>query len=350
MKSGRVLGALVLVALVGFRAAPAAAQAKDPLKEAGLTKAGDRFVLADEAPVLEGMKALRATKLEADKETRARSVVDNQIAIKRKAAADAVKEYRDLERRIDTVAKPDVRNNMIRRLNRLVSDHKAAMEAAKELETAAGKVSTMQKVKFVDASAALAPKADAVSAKYAALAADKAVMAAVARGGPKAALGSQEFADAAAELKKWRSTVESEAIPLREEHGTFTVDALLNNKPFRLSVDTGASSILLPFEVAKEIDISPTEKDPTITLRLANGSEIEGKEMILASIRVGRFTLKDVRCVVLQPGLPDPPSLLGGTFLNNFITKIDPSKNELHLTEIVAGSASKDAPATKPAK
>ena len=47
-----------------------AADTGDVLKEKGLSKSGAVYVLPDETPVLEGIKELRATKLQADKDVR----------------------------------------------------------------------------------------------------------------------------------------------------------------------------------------------------------------------------------------------------------------------------------------
>lgn len=55
---------------------------------------------------------------------------------------------------------------------------------------------------------------------------------------------------------------------------------------------------------------------------------------VLKTVRVGRFTVDDVTCVVLQKGLPNAPLILGGSFLNHFIVKLDPASNELHLTQV----------------
>jgi hypothetical protein len=37
---------------------------------------------------------------------------------------------------------------------------------------------------------------------------------------------------------------------------------------------------------------------------------------------------------VLEKGLPNVPALLGGSYLNHFIVKLDPAANELRLTAI----------------
>jgi aspartyl protease family protein len=336
---------VALCACVASQGALAAEAAKDVLKENGLTKVGDRFVLADETAVLNGMKGLRAAKNDADREVRARIALDNQIALKQKILKDADKEWHTLDARLAAVTKPDIKNNIIIRMNRLVSDAKQAEVALKDLEEQSGKQSVAGKAKFVDGLIELNSKAVAANAKYATLAKDAAVNAAVTRAGGK--LGpSPEFVAAANELKSWQGGVESEAITLRRHEGTYTADVLLNGEKFDMVVDTGASFIALPWEVAEKLKMEPGEKDPVIQLKLANGAIIEGREMSISSVRVGRFTAKDVSCVVLEKGLPEAPLLLGGSFLNRFIVKLDPAKAELNLTEVKqAGSTSSTKPA-----
>lgn len=322
----------------------AAEAAKDVLKEQGLTRSGDIYILNDEKPVLDGMKSLRAIKADADKEVRARTALDSQIAAKHKIMKDSDKQWHDLETRLPLIQKPDIKNNMIIRMNRLVADFKQAELALKDLEDQAGKQSITGKTKFVDGLMDLNGKATAVNTKYATLAKDAAVKAAVTRAGAKGVGPSPEFAAASEELKRWQGGVESEAIPLRREGGIFTADVLLNGERFTMCVDTGASLVAIPGEIADKLKMVPTEKDEPIQLRLANGSVIQGREMTLTSVRVGRFTVPDVRCVVLEKGLPDAPLLLGGTFLNHFIVKLDPTQAELHLTEVRQGGAAKPAP------
>jgi clan AA aspartic protease (TIGR02281 family) len=157
---------------------------------------------------------------------------------------------------------------------------------------------------------------------------------------------SPEATAALVDLKKWGSEVDSEAIPMRDHGGTHQIDVQLAGEHFMMDVDTGASFILLPGEIAEQLKMSPGEQDRTLQLRLANGSRIEGKEKTIKSVRVGRFTLEDVPCVVLEKGLPNAPLLLGGSFLNHFIVKLDPGTNELRLTALKAAAATK--PSIKP--
>ena len=339
----------ICVALLACVSLSGAAEA-DALKQGGLTRSDDVYVLADEKPVLDGMTSLRKTKLQADKETRARHSIEMRIAAKQRIAKDTDKEWHALETRLTLVQDVEVHNRIVLRMNRLVADHKEAVEAQKDLEDEAGKVSTTGKTQFVDDLLALNAKSDAVSQKYESLAKDDAVISAIAKANAaaasKARLGpSPAFTAASEDLKKWQSAIDSEAIPLREESGIHLVDVWLNGDHFLMGVDTGASAISLPAEVAEKLKMVPGEQDPTVELSLADGRVIEGKEMSLKTVRVGRFTLNDVSCVVLQPGLNKAPVILGGSFLNHFVVKLDPAANELHLTQIKEESPARIAPA-----
>jgi len=356
MYSNRLSYCLAACAVLVASTVARSADPADLLKDAGLTRSGDVYVLPDEAPVLEGIKSLRVTKVQADKESRARKALDLQIASKKKIIKDAEKEWHGLENRLGVITDVRIHNNLVARMNRLVLDQKQAMADEKDLEEQAEKASMTGKTKFVDDMATLAPKADTVSDKYKALAADAAVTSSIGKQKPsapgaKVALGpSAEYVTAVADLTKWRSEVESEKIPLREEHGTHTVDVLLNGEHFLMGVDTGASSISLTGEVAEKLSLVPGPHDAVVHISLADGSVIEGHEMSIKTVRVGRFTLEDVPCVVLNKGLKDAPLLLGGSFLNHFVVKLDPAAGELQLTEIKSERPAGSSPTTSPAR
>lgn len=339
--AGRLALVLGCVLLAGHGVALAVdAGKKDALQQAGLTRSGDVYVLPGEKEVLDGMKSLQQEKRQADSETRTRKAVYTQEATKRKLMESDDREWHTLEDKLSLVTDVSIHNRIVLRMNRLVTEMKEAQRAQKDLEEKASKLSTSAQNKFVDDLAALSEKSDSLMEKYKSLSDDAGVKSAIAAAGPggstKVALGpSPQFAEATAELKKWQSAVESEAIPLREESGTRVVDVLLNGEHFLMGLDTGASEISLSAEVAEKLNLKPGENDPTIQLELADGNTIQGKQMSLKSVRVGRFTVDDVACVVLDKGLPKAPLILGNSFLNHFIVKVDPAKNELQLTQVV---------------
>jgi aspartyl protease family protein len=329
---------------------------KDPFKDNGLTKSASAYVLAEETPELAELKALKTLKADAEKEVRMRTALDLQISAKQKTMKESEKTYRELEARMAAVTNEATKNNMILRMNRMVADHKTALLAVKELEDQAKKITSTNKTKYVDELLKLSAKVSATNEKYAALAANADVKGNLAKANltanPKLTLGSPEFLAAVDDLKKWQLALESEAIPLKEKNGIFTVEVLLNGETVQMGVDTGASSICLPGEVAEKLKIIPNDMDPVVQIKLADGSVIEGREMNIATVRVGRFTAENVECVVLQNGLPDPAILLGASFLNRYIVKLDAGKKELTLTEVkqTPATGSKPIPAAPPAK
>ena len=90
--------------------------------------------------------------------------------------------------------------------------------------------------------------------------------------------------------------------------------------------------------MAEKLKLTPGEQDPTVKMKLANGAIIDGKLMTLKSVRVGRFTVNNVSCIMLQEGLSDPPTILGTSFLSHFVVKLSQSAGELHLRDVGDGS------------
>ena len=335
----------------GLRAADppkAAAAAADPhaeaLKAKGLVRAGNSVVLAEEAPLLEAVKKLRQARRDADRETAQRKKAEDKVAANQRFIRDGSKEWKDLEKRLPKMKDPVIHNRTVTRMNALAAKVKEAIESQRDLEEEANKVTSEAKTKFVDELLALAPKVEALAAKYKQVAADPQVKTLVdkvngsTRANPKLAVApSADFTKAIDEVATWRSQLDSEAIPMRQEGGVHSVEVIANGERVRMLVDTGASHISLPFEVANKLGLTPGENDPTVQLRLANGAVIEGKLMSLKTVRVGRFTVDNVSCVMLQEGLTDAPTILGMSFLSHFVVKISQRTGELHLTEVTDG-------------
>ena len=314
----------------------------DALKAKGLARSGNVIVLAGEAEVLEQMKALRQDRKQAERETQQRKRAEDKIAANQKFIRDSIKDLKESEKRLPKMKDVNLHNRLVTRMNALSARVKEAIDSQKDLEEEANKVPNTGKTKFVEGLVAVAPKVEALTAKYKEAAADSGVKALVAKvnagGGPKATFGpSPDFSRAVDEVATWRSQIESEAIPLRETQGVHSVEVAVNGESMHMLLDTGASHVTLPHEVAEKLKITPTEQDPTVKMKLANGSIIEGKLITLKDVRVGRFTVNNVGCVVLQAGLSDPPTILGNSFLSHFVVKMSASTRELHLTEVGSG-------------
>ena len=78
--------------------------------------------------------------------------------------------------------------------------------------------------------------------------------------------------------------------------------------------------------------------------------------MTLDSVRVGKFTVKDVRCAVLPAGLTQAPPLLGGSFLRHFSYRHNPGGGKVTFWKVqtesderdAGGGAKRDAPDPRP--
>ena len=158
-------------------------------------------------------------------------------------------------------------------------------------------------------------------------------------GKPKMKLGpSAEFIANANALKTWRGDVSSDTIAVKHDNNVPVAEVTLNGTVIReMVIDSGASLVCLTADLAKQLNMVPTEKDQNLTFKMADGKVVEAKLMIIKSIRVGQFTVTDVECAVLPATLVAAEPLLGGSFLNNFVYRIDAKAGELHLA-VIAGN------------
>jgi len=138
-------------------------------------------------------------------------------------------------------------------------------------------------------------------------------------------------------LVKLESGVLSDTIPLSDENGsgTFEATVTINGKPpIELIVDSGASLICLPQKVADDLGIVVGSDAQKIIMTIADGSKIPGKLVYLESVRLGKFSAKNIECVVLGREATNAPSLLGMSFLGQFKFELDAAKGELKMFSV----------------
>lgn len=192
--------------------------------------------------------------------------------------------------------------------------------------------------------------ADDITAEYPTKAADPAVQAALGRYNQAAKRQFILAATAALQasvrrLKQIEDTVLSESIELQGDDGrTMRVNVVVNGKQSQeMVLDSGASAICLPQAVADKFGLKPTDKDPRVELRLADGRTIDGRLMKLASVRVGKFTVDNVECVVLAEEALGAEPLLGMSFLEHFKFEVDAAAKKLTMVKVsgTEGAAAK---------
>jgi clan AA aspartic protease (TIGR02281 family) len=187
---------------------------------------------------------------------------------------------------------------------------------------------------------------DATDDRYAALASDAEVTGALEALNRRSKrieyqLGPRrKYRDCVKALERAEARVTTETLELHEDRGVLWIDVALNGKVAEPMVfDTGASLVSLPSDLAARVGLRPTAADPTIELHTADGSVVDGKLMKLATVRVGKFTVADVPCVVLPPDKKGVDPLLGGSFLRHFLYEISPESGRLSLTRVDASTA-----------
>ncbi|RLT20003.1 MAG: TIGR02281 family clan AA aspartic protease [Planctomycetota bacterium] len=136
-------------------------------------------------------------------------------------------------------------------------------------------------------------------------------------------------------LVELEKSVHEEKISLRRDGNTFYASVVINGKhTTEMVVDSGASLISLPYELAISMGLKPEPSDKRILIEIADGSTITGVLKKMASVRVGTFEVKDVECAVLGPEAVSATPLLGMTFLGEFQFQLDSADATLGMTQI----------------
>jgi len=98
-------------------------------------------------------------------------------------------------------------------------------------------------------------------------------------------------------------------------------------------VDTGATSTIISTKIAKKLGIR-TNEGQEFPVRIADGTVVSGRVVMLDEIRVGNATVFDSSAIILE-NIEDTgfDGLLGMSFLGHFTFKIDHEANKLFLYE-----------------
>jgi aspartyl protease family protein len=338
MKLWRSLGILGFVASVTL--APVCRADDDALKSKTLVKNGSTYVLPSEQELLDGMKNLRKLKTKVDLDNRQRAKGEAQIKMMKNAIAGAEYQHVQLHEQFTKLNDVTQRNKVVDKANLLLEQIRIARDELAKAEKDVNGLGGTERTEFVNTVIELGTKADAAMDTYKSLSDDPDVKQTLEKlnqpGKPKMKLGpTPEFTTNVNALKKWRGDVASDVIHIKNDNQVPVVEVTLNGNVIReMVVDSGASMVCLTADLAKQLNMVPGDKDPEIHFKMADGKVVEARQMVLKSVRVGQFTVADVDCAVLPATLVAAEPLLGGTFLNNFIFKIDASAGEMHLSVI----------------
>ena len=109
-------------------------------------------------------------------------------------------------------------------------------------------------------------------------------------------------------------------------------NVILNKKvKAQLVLDTGCTHTQISAKIAKKLKIKKN-KGEKVLCELANGQKVKGRAVNIKEIKVGKVKAYNVRIIILDREISgESDGLLGMSFLNNFIFKIDAEKGELTL-------------------
>jgi len=353
----RAILAIVILSASGNLAWPQD-DPKQMLKDKNLKLVGEMAVHTDEAAVNKMLGDVPKFRKQLVDAAKGRNLAEQAVAEQEMTIQQMIQQRRDLNTQLANVQTVEQNNRLVGMLNglgdqiTLLQDDKTIDEAAKQARSKANLV----RETYVDHVLKMRKAYDNVIDEYETLKNDEEVKAALAALGTaspdkKFQLGpSRTFVQNDDKIKKIEDTVLSETISLRKDGSVWWTSVVVNGaKPQEFIVDTGAGLLSIPAKLAEEMDLKPTSQSPSIFLKIADGSIIEGKLVYAKSVRVGKFTIENVECAVLSETAVAAEPLLGQSFLGKFTFELDGNAGTLSMTKVDGEEgAAKSRPALKP--
>ncbi|MHC4142662.1 MAG: retropepsin-like aspartic protease family protein [Planctomycetota bacterium] len=342
-----------LAAVASAAAADAERDARKALEGHGLQVQGSTLAIQSEPKLGHGLrdagkrhKKLVATSRKLQQSRKDRAAADKELMSLKKRAVELNARLASLETRdVRTHNKLAAAVNAVHGRISLLNDRK---EQWSKQDEQLRKESAEAREAYIRLALEMRELADQISREYADKSADPAVQAAIeqlnqATGGEYRLTPSRFFQESLRRLKRLEEAVLTDSIPLTRKVGNALYVTVVFNDTHtqEMIVDSGASMVSLPREAAARLGVRPSDTDPTIILQLADGSTIRATVVTVESIRVGKFTARNVKCTVLGPEATNALALLGMSFLGNFKFEIDAEAGTLEMTQVeIPGSKS----------
>jgi clan AA aspartic protease (TIGR02281 family) len=326
---------------------PAAATGKpktpaEVLADKGIRKVGSVLNFAEENEFSKLFRDAAKLKLELTVAVRELHAAESHEAQVKRTILDYTQQRQLLRQQLNATSNTLQYNNIVNRMNELGDrlTQLSQTDLSKQTRTAQERVNQAREA-YVQHLLGMEELAEEVKEKYATLATDPEVKDALVQlnketGKTYELVESRGFQTNLRSLQKLQDTVISEKIPLRDDgSNTFEVSVVFNGKHTReLVLDSGASLISLPHKMAVEMGLEPGSSAPILILSLADGSMVEGRQITIPEVRVGKFIVENVEGAVLPPSLSNAPALLGMSYLKNFDFKIDSAAKTLTMTKV----------------
>jgi len=117
-----------------------------------------------------------------------------------------------------------------------------------------------------------------------------------------------------------------------------TINVTLNKKiDAALMLDTGSSLVVLRKDIAKKLGINLEGVKPDGKLTMADGKQINAKQIVLDSIKVENVEAQGVEAAIILDEISDAglqDGLLGMSFLKKFNFKVDQRNKKLILEKL----------------
>jgi len=313
--------------------------AKKTLEDKGLKTRGSSWLLDSEIDLAQDMRELRKAKLAVDKVERDQRSIDRKIRQAKAFIAQKQYEFDKLRDKLTKAQSAIQQNQLIAEMQKAKQFIEEAIKVKQENENKMEAARREAREVYVEQVLIMSNKVGKVAAEYDALEKDAAVTGAVKSlndAGLKYSLGPGSLFKANQTLvARYKDEILSGDIKLRPEGNVFWVEVIINGKSRReMVLDSGASLLSIPADMAKELGLMPSADDPIVRLALADGKIVDAKLMVLDSVQVGEFVVNNVECAVLPESLIAAQPLLGGTYLNKFTYKIQSDKGTLTLVRL----------------
>jgi aspartyl protease family protein len=104
-----------------------------------------------------------------------------------------------------------------------------------------------------------------------------------------------------------------------DSRGHFVTEVKINGMFVKGLVDTGATSVAIPADVARTIGITVSPSDRVVRISTANG-ETSARMVRLREVRISTIVVPDVEAVIVDKGLPI--TLVGMSFIRRISSEM----------------------------
>lgn len=310
------------------------------LEDAGLTRKGIEFLIDAEDEIIRARSTIKTAQRKLDDAEEDFRDAERKISKAQSYIAALQREIEEIQSKIRRADDRNEQDRYIKKYDEKVLEIENVQEERKKFEQKQQILIDDARAEFIETMYTWVEKAEGVTTRYAELAEDEAITKAIEdlaeQDKRRYKLGpSRRFASIQRELAKAAEEYQRGAVDLRKEGNVLMIDVRVNGKPIRsMILDTGASSVSLPFLFAKDLGIEPSKEDEVVQLQMADGKIIDAWRIQLKSVQVGEFIVKDVEAFVLPEELHAAPALLGNSFLSKFTFEVDPERGKLILSRL----------------